>query len=132
MKYKGEWIDELIHGTYYINNKRHYEGQFKNGSYNGNGTSYYDNGQIEYRGLWKTSVKSGQDGTLYASNGSLLYVGEFENNITEGIGVFYTNNVIYHVRRIRNKSFNGHGFQIYPDDNYSGNFLKWRILPEKW
>lgn len=55
-----------------------YDGEMKNNSYNGKGTSYYSNGQKQYDGEWKNGKYNGT-GTLYDENGTKIYKGKWEN-----------------------------------------------------
>ena len=45
---------------------------------NGYGISYYDNGNIQYKGYWKNGKAEGT-GTLYYMNGLAAYVGQWDN-----------------------------------------------------
>lgn len=71
-----------------------YEGEFQNGSANGQGTHYYyANNEFKgskYVGEYKDNNRSGQ-GTLTFANGE-KYVGEFKDDKRNGLGINYFTN----------------------------------------
>ena len=54
-----------------------YDGELKDGEQNGEGTSYYSNGQKQYQGSWRAGVYDGK-GTLYDENGDKVYSGSWD------------------------------------------------------
>ena len=54
-----------------------FDAKLKNGLLNGEGTSYYANGQVKYHGNWKNDLYDGK-GTLYDEDGSVIYSGKWE------------------------------------------------------
>ena len=59
-----------------------YQGEFSNGQFHGNGSSYYINSDteaIEYVGQWVNNCKHGQ-GTLFSISGDEIFTGLFNNN----------------------------------------------------
>jgi len=76
-KYDGigtEWFN--------YNTRIKYQGEFSNGKYHGNGSSYYPNSDsesIEYVGNWVNGYKHGQ-GTLFSVSGDEIYTGNFNND----------------------------------------------------
>lgn len=59
-----------------------YEGEFKEGKYEGNGTLYFDNGSVKYKGNFKKGDYSGK-GTLYDEQGNVVHKGKFKNGDIE-------------------------------------------------
>ena len=77
---KGEFKDDKINGTVKkYENGLLYDGEMENSKYQGKGTSYYPNGQIQYTGEWKNDCRHGE-GTQYNMDGSLDYEGKWKNN----------------------------------------------------
>ncbi len=64
-----------------------YEGEFYNQTMTGYGTYKYDNG-IKYIGYFNDGVKQGQGSEFYA-DGDLIYKGSFERDRRNGFGVLY-------------------------------------------
>ena len=62
-----------------------YQGYFRNGKRNGEGTYKWPNGD-EYKGEWSNGKRNGE-GTLTWSNGD-YYVGEWFNDKRSGLGTF--------------------------------------------
>ena len=52
-----------------------YEGVWKDGKPNGQGTKYYENGKKYYEGEWKNNLCHGF-GTIYYENGNKKYEGD--------------------------------------------------------
>jgi hypothetical protein len=76
--------------------KKLYEGEFKDNKYNGTGTQYYKSGLVAYSGGFLDNVRSGT-GTSYRENGSREYSGEFVNGKPDGVDEYYStsNNLVY-------------------------------------
>ena len=92
VKYKvnfinGDWEKGSYNGqgTYTYWNGDKYEGEYKDGVRNGQGTYTYWNGN-KYEGEYKDGVKNGQ-GTFTFSSGS-KYVGQFKDDKYNGQGTF--------------------------------------------
>ena len=81
---EGYWKDWQLYGRgRRINgNGDYYIGEFKGGSYNGEGTYYYPDGDIKYEGGWKDDKLYGQ-GTLYHWNGH-KYTGQWDDYKGQG------------------------------------------------
>ena len=62
----------------YIDGILKYDGEMKNGKYDGYGTAYFDDGSILYEGEWKKDVYHGK-GTLYNADGTVSYTGKWKN-----------------------------------------------------
>lgn len=56
----------------------YYDGNTKNDSKSGKGTTYYPNGKIQYEGEFKNDKYHGK-GTLYNEDGSIKHKGKFKN-----------------------------------------------------
>lgn len=56
----------------------HYEGEWTKGRYNGKGKLYFDNGNVQYKGELKNGHYNGK-GTLYDEQGNVVHKGEFKN-----------------------------------------------------
>lgn len=59
-----------------------YDGKFKKGSYDGKGTLYFSNGDIQYKGKFKNGRYHGK-GTLYDDHGKILHKGKFKRGEVE-------------------------------------------------
>ena len=82
-----------------------YEGEVKDGLPNGQGTSYWANGD-RYEGEFKDGKFNGQ-GTLYFAYGH-RYEGEFKDGIIHGQGTFYSKNGnVYRGKWIHNQPGGG-------------------------
>lgn len=101
LRYNGDWKDGLWHGygIHYFNTAyssdigiytASYEGNYLNGKRNGEGTSYYSNGDIQYVGHWKDNKKNG-NGTIYYKDGG-NYIGTFLNDEETGNGTSWDKN----------------------------------------
>jgi hypothetical protein len=66
----------------------YYEGEFKKDKYNGEGTLFYQNGDIKYEGEFKNGGYSGK-GKLFFESKQLQYEGEFINGKYHGKGTLY-------------------------------------------
>jgi len=91
-KYYGEFINNKYDGKgvlySYDGELISYEGDFKEGFYDGEGKQYKD-GHLIYLGEFKDGKYSGT-GTLYnISSGEVLYSGEFKNGLYDGEGKLY-------------------------------------------
>ena len=84
--YEGKFVNFNLegHGKHYSKNKRLiYEGEFKNGLYNGKGT-YHTTNKIYYEGHFKDNVKNGQG---LQRQGINSHAGNFTNGQLDGKGV---------------------------------------------
>ncbi len=99
-KYEGEWSAGKYHGrgTLWIkkNKKvyaRQYVGDWADGSMDGEGIFYYENGEI-YRGGWAKNRKNGSGRYDYSNGDS--YFGEWINDLQDGLGTMnYANGNIF-------------------------------------
>jgi len=72
--YIGDWKDNEKDGfgIQYNNNKnKEYEGNFKNGFFEGKGVYYYNNG-YRYEGDWKNNKREGDGIMCYQSGGKSM------------------------------------------------------------
>ncbi len=81
-KYIGTFTDGQLtgNGTYLFNLTKSalkYEGEFKDWKRHKYGTLYWRNGE-RYEGTWENDQQNGL-GTQFASNGSIIYRGEWKN-----------------------------------------------------
>lgn len=77
--------------SYYEDGSLRYTGNWKEGSYSGQGTSYYKNGTMHYQGAWENGKYSGQ-GEEYNSDGTLKYKGSFLDGLYSGVGILHYKN----------------------------------------
>lgn len=62
----------------YLYNTLMYDGEMRDGIRNGEGISYFSNGQVEYDGHWKKGLFNGK-GTLYDATGQEIYSGKWKD-----------------------------------------------------
>jgi hypothetical protein len=98
-----------------------YEGQFKEGLFNGWGTYFYHNGD-RYEGLFRDDMKNGRGGLVY-QNGD-RYVGAFTNDVRGGRGSLLFHDGDKYVGQFANDTISGKGVMLYRNGNrYAGDFL---------
>ena len=68
-----------------INRKEYYVGAFVNWNYEGQGTYYYESGDV-YAGGWANNLYSGEGKYTFANG--MYYQGEYANGMREGEGLF--------------------------------------------
>lgn len=90
-----------------------YEGEFVNGSKNGQGSQYYPDGKLKYKGNFQNDVRSGL-GTYFYRNGD-RYVGLFQENNPNGKGTYYFSDGDRFVGSFRNGKRHGYGI-LYSAD----------------
>lgn len=87
-RYAGTWQNSRPHGfgwQYYANGKKKYEGEFRNGVFEGRGTHWLPNGNV-YTGDFRQGLYHGR-GTLYYANGD-HYIGSFWQGKRQGTGKY--------------------------------------------
>ena len=122
-KYDGEWKNDTYdgQGTFYFADGRKYVGEFKNGAYNGQGTFYFTDGR-KYVGEFKNNAYEGQ-GIFYGANGKKEYEGEYKNNKKDGQGTYYFANGNKYVGEFKSNTYNGQGtFYFASGNKYVGEF----------
>lgn len=78
----GEFNGENLngYGIEYWGDYLHYEGEYSDGKYNGDGRLYYfQSNQVEYEGGFRNNKRHGY-GKSYSETGKLVYEGEWEND----------------------------------------------------
>ena len=60
-------------------NKIKYKGYYGNNQRNGNGKTFYENGNIRYDGEWTNDKRNGNC-IIYDENNNILYDGKFKDN----------------------------------------------------
>ena len=121
-KYVGEWKDGEYNGqgTSTWTNGNKYVGEWKDGTRNGQGTFTQANGD-KYVGEYKDGMKSGQ-GTSTQANGD-KYVGEYKDGAPSGQGTETTANGNKYVGEWKDGDYNGQGSNTYANgDKYVGEF----------
>lgn len=99
IKYYTGWVDsnnvQQKGGIVYNNQTglKRYEGEIKDGSANGKGIRYYDNGAIKYKGGFKDGLYDGY-GEKFEEEGYLSYRGQFINGERNGEGISFDKNGI--------------------------------------
>jgi hypothetical protein len=97
-----------------------YEGEFKNGLFNGWGTYSFANGD-KYEGEFLTDMKNGR-GVMTHRNGD-KYFGEFKSNMKEGTGRLILHSGDRYVGEFKNDMMSGKGTLVYQNGNkYVGDF----------
>jgi len=95
--YKGQINDYYIvngNGTeFYENGGIRYKGGFKNNLYHGYGHFYNKNGTLKYNGSFSEGNYHGK-GTYYYDNGKKNYEGNYKNDLRDGYGLVYDENEI--------------------------------------
>ena len=93
-EYKGQWLDNLRHGTgrCYFYNGDLYEGEWLRGKRHGKGTAFLQTGE-RYVGMWEADRRHGY-GTLSRADGT-RYVGMFVHDLKHGRGqLFFPNGTV--------------------------------------
>jgi hypothetical protein len=117
MKYDGEWKNGKRDGqgtlTYTDGSK--YTGEWKNNRMHGQGIKIYaaDQHIEEYAGDWKNGNKDGKGTAIYA--GGSQYEGEWQNGQIYGHGTVTTPNGIKIIGERKNDVLDGTSTEIYPD-----------------
>jgi hypothetical protein len=109
-------------GTYYFTEENQwkgniYVGEFKNGTFNGQGTYTFSKWGHKYIGEWKDGMRNGQ-GTLTLSDGE-RYVGNWKDGKLNGQGTTIFSNGDKHVGEYRDGESNGLGTYYHLAENQS-------------
>lgn len=91
-----------------------YDGQFKNGKYDGYGTMYYADSTI-YEGTWVEGVKEGS-GRIYWETGC-YYVGDMHNDLMHGSGYMLYPNGDYYYGDFFDGQITGYGTKAFLRDS---------------
>ena len=91
-------------------------GYFNNGEKSNFGKLYNEEGKLIFEGEYKNGIRNGE-GTYYYNNG-LRYEGEFVNGLREGNGVFYWEDGTRWEGPFKNNEMNGKGFFYDKEESY--------------
>lgn len=94
--YLGSWEDSLYHGLGKLtfSNGDYYEGMFSKGSPDGHGKFLQITPPQVYEGGWKAGKRDGQGTTTF--NGDQIYKGEFAENLYDGNGRLLLGGGVYY------------------------------------
>ena len=107
-------------GHYKFSNGDEYQGEFKNGKYNGYGTFKFSNG-VEYQGEFKNGKYNGIGQSKYKSGDK--YNGRFKNNKKHGYGIYMFKSGNKYKGEFKNDLIHGRGeFSYLAGDTYIGEF----------
>jgi len=119
---KQETSPKFVQGIYILSDGSKYEGEFKDGILNGQGTITWSDGR-KYEGEFKDGKPNGQ-GTITWSDGR-KYVGEFKDGLRNGQGTYTQPDEVQYVGEWKNGARNGQGTFTSPDGSkYVGEFRK--------
>ena len=101
-----------------------YEGDFKNGKFNGNG-KYYQNDELIYDGDWKDGRMDGKG--EYYQDGKLFYAGDMKDDRRTGNGKMYQNDELIYNGDWKDDRMDGRG-KCYQDGEllYDGDWIDGR------
>jgi hypothetical protein len=91
-------------------------GYFNNGEKSSYGKLYNDEGRLIYEGEYKNGLRNGE-GTYYYASG-LRYEGEFVNGLREGNGVFYWEDGTRWEGPFKNNEMNGEGLYYDKEESF--------------
>lgn len=133
IEYEGEWKEGCWCGCgvlYFlgeINIK--YEGEFYKKEFYGQGTLYYENGQVAYTGDWKAGKRNGQ-GTYFHENGNIEYEGQWKNDNRHGKGVsYYKDGQTKYIGEWSNGQRHGEGTEYLANDEFDGFWEFATVIP---
>lgn len=151
IRYEGEALDEGYtgyhgYGKLYFSDTEaqlNYEGNWKNGKYDGYGKEYEIDGFLRYEGNWKNgerygygrSYKKGKYGYSYEGywsnyqlngygkkydpDGQLIYVGEWKDGKFHGFGITYDKNgTLSYIGQFEEYSYRGWGLHFDANGNF--------------
>lgn len=119
----GECRNGYVHGVGVARSrdgKRHYEGDFVDGAFEGRGTYDWGDG-TRYVGEFRASRKNGNGEITYASGNR--YAGEFRDNTYQGSGKYQDIAGETYAGEFAGGKYNGQGTYTWPNgDVYTGEF----------
>ena len=119
IKIKNGWGVE--NGTHENGVAYKYEGEFKDGKYNGKGTMTFADGRV-YKGEFKDGEWNGR-GIQYNADGTKWYDGEFKDGKYNGKGTMTSAEGAVYEGEFKDGEWNGHGKCTWPDGHvYEGEF----------
>lgn len=101
-------------------------GYFDKGEKGGFGKLYNDEGRLIYEGEYKNGLRNGE-GTYYYAQG-LRYEGEFVNGLREGNGVFYWEDGTRWEGPFKNNEMNGEGKYYDKEESYPCTYKDGEII----
>lgn len=111
--------------SYYEDGNMKYKGEFNDSGYNGKGVLYWQSGNIKYDGEWLNDKRHG-NGTCFREDGTKLYDGAWKEDSYYGYGEsFYEDGITtQYVGRWNNDVRNGEGTSYYQNGSpqYSGSW----------
>lgn len=127
--YRYEGIYESNQSTsgtsYYEDGNIKYKGEFNNSGYNGKGILYWQNGNVKYDGEWSNNKRHGNV-TCFREDGTKLYDGAWKEDSYYGYGEsFYEDGITtQYVGRWNNGVRSGEGTAYYENGSlhYSGSW----------
>ncbi|MEO6919406.1 MAG: C13 family peptidase [Collimonas sp.] len=125
-KYYGPLVDGKLQGKGKIEwtNGDAYEGNFDRGLFSGKG-KFTSRSTFQYEGEYQAGRRSGQ-GRMVDLKGS-VYVGHFLNGGFDGPGKYIASEDSVYEGSFSNSSINGIGKWIGQDEEYIGEFKKWKF-----
>lgn len=118
-----DWSGRVI--VYYDEEKSvpMYRGTLEEGTLQGKGEMYDDQGLLTYAGNFTDGVRSG-DGSLYES-GVLTYEGQFSGDLPNGQGTAYENGIKCYQGAFVDGVYEGEGTAFHPNGTraYTGSFV---------
>ena len=109
------------YGEYHYTQDRRYEGEWRNGKFDGEGAFYYDTGE-KYIGTWLANKRDGE-GQFYDKKGDLVYDGNWKDDVQYGYGIYHYQNGTRYAGQWINGEREGKGrFTIPGTGYYEGEF----------
>ena len=103
---------------------------FDKGEKGGFGKLYNDEGRLIYEGEYKNGLRNGE-GTYYYAQG-LRYEGDFVNGLREGNGVFYWEDGTRWEGPFKNNEMNGEGKFYDKEESYPCIYKDGEIVQENY
>lgn len=100
-------------GTYVTPTREKYVGEFSEGDKHGQGSLFYPDGKLKYKGAFRDDERVGF-GTYYFRNGD-RYVGQFADNAPNGKGTYHFSDGDRFVGYFRQGKRNGYGIHYDAD-----------------
>ena len=122
-RYEGQWKDGKRdgQGTWFFTNGDRYEGQWKDNKQHGRGTHYFANGN-RYESEWKRGERNVRL-TWYFTNGD-RYEGDWKDGKRDGQGAYYFSNGDRHVGWWKDNKPNGRGtYYSANGDHFKGEWV---------
>lgn len=118
--------NQITSGTsYYEDGNIKYKGEFNDSGYNGKGIVYWQNGNIKYDGEWLDNKRHG-NGTYFREDGTKLYDGAWKEGDYYGYGkTFYEDGITTrYVGRWKSDTRSGEGTSYYENGSpqYDGSW----------